>query len=64
MNMTNRDSIFWYDDMRFGPHIWNLMKFKHIDTELVFGDEVLSSCEKKLSLISHRAVKKNLDIYL
>lgn len=37
INRLNRDTVCWYGDMDFLPHLWNLCLSNHITAELVFS---------------------------
>lgn len=59
VGIDNRDKIFWYGDMKFGSHIWNLMKLDSIEAEVIFNNEVTHDCETELSLLAYNSVNEN-----
>ncbi len=59
LNEENRDSIFWYGDMTFFPHLWSLFQNKSVTVELNLG-EVIRGVEDytELSLIAHDLIEQ------
>lgn len=58
-----RDSLFWYDDMSFLPHLWNVCKLKHCEVEISFLDEFIThtteTSDKLLAEETHSLVLKS-----
>lgn len=59
VNKENRDSVFWYGDMKFFPHFINLLKTKSIEVNLTVLKPVLT-----LSLKSDAVSKITYDSIL
>lgn len=38
LDLSNRDLVFWYDDMTFTDHLWNFLSLKSIQVELSLVD--------------------------
>jgi len=34
INLTNKDKVFWYGDMTFGKHFWELLKTPRVEVDL------------------------------
>lgn len=61
ITMANRDLAFWYGDMEFLPHLWNLALHKNIVIEITVLDEITmkeSLNVDDLATTSHEAVSK------
>jgi 1-acyl-sn-glycerol-3-phosphate acyltransferase len=43
LNKINRDSICWYGDMKFVPHLLTLCFEKNINATVTFGDPILAT---------------------
>ncbi len=60
LNLSNRDTIFWYGEMTFGGHIWELFQQKQINVSVTM-DEIIHHSEyedtKMLAQHSHERVK-------
>lgn len=55
----NRDTVFWYGDMTFFSHFWEMLKAKRIDVDVVVGEEIHAkkhTDETDLAQVSHLAV--------
>ena len=51
VNLSNRDSLFWYDDMEFLPHIINLCKLKNIEMTIQVSElieNIHEECDSKI----------------
>jgi len=51
------DSVCWWGDMKFAPHLWRLLQLGRIEAHVAFGDEpIVGSERKQLSAAAHDAV--------
>ncbi len=59
LNSKNRDSLFWYGDMTFLPHLWNFFRNKSVKVSLTVGP-VLRDVQdySALSVMAHQAIAK------
>lgn len=61
VSSQNRDQLFWYGDMEFLPHLWQLMGIKKIKVR-VEGDRPLEShdrSDQELAQMTHQWVRDN-----
>jgi len=40
ISRSNRDLVCWYDDMDFGPHLFNLLKSEKVKIEIIFHESI------------------------
>ena len=63
LDETNKDSIFWYGDMDFIPHLVYFLGLKNIEVELDILKPIEASSgsdRKSLSMFSQEAIKTKL----
>lgn len=58
-NRGNRDTICWYGDMDFIPHLWNLMGKRKIIVELCLLREIPTEEPTQLAEKSHNIISTN-----
>ena len=58
-NRVNRDTVCWYGDMAFVPHLWNLMGKRDILVELRLLNEIPAAEPLYLAEESHRMIESN-----
>lgn len=58
LNSVNRDSVFWYGDMSFVPHLWRVLLAKEIKVDLVLNSplETQNQTDLELAEVSHKMV--------
>ncbi len=55
-------SVAWWGDMTLAPHLLDLLRMPRIDAQLVFGQEVFQSADRKqLALDLHAAVEASFE---
>lgn len=55
------DSVAWWGDMEFAPHVWDLMKLREVSAEVMFGDEpIVDRDRKQLAAKLQKAVEHQL----
>ncbi|MCB0413292.1 MAG: 1-acyl-sn-glycerol-3-phosphate acyltransferase [Bdellovibrionales bacterium] len=60
LKQSNRDMVFWYGDMDFLPHLWNLLSLRRIEVEVSFlpvlpsTEDVHQLSTKSYELITER----------
>jgi len=52
----NRDSIYYYGDMEFFQHFWNLFALKSIDIEVIFLNEIYSDSRKESCKLAYQQI--------
>lgn len=52
VDITNRDFVFWYGDMPFASHLWNLSKFQVIAVDLVLLDPIPVSASSEIEQLA------------
>lgn len=60
--LHNRDLLFWYGDMTFGGHFWNVLKAKHVNVSVHIEEPICSQEHNEtltLASESHSVVIKN-----
>lgn len=58
-DVNNRDSVCWYGDMGFIPHLWDLMGKKSVVVELRLLNEIEAAEPALLAEESHRRIQKS-----
>lgn len=63
VSALNRDSLFWYADMSFLPHLWEFFKLERVVVELSFVTELAPTGDfTDLSIRAHELVKHNFKV--
>lgn len=63
VSALNRDSLFWYGDMSFLPHLWEFFKLEQVVVELSFVSELVPSGDyTDLSIRAHELVKRHFKV--
>ncbi|MDD0851725.1 lysophospholipid acyltransferase family protein [Halobacteriovorax sp. GB3] len=55
VTVSNRDTIFWYGDMSFLPHFWNLLKQDEITAHLSLSAQIFTSKDEEISELAQRS---------
>lgn len=60
---TSRDTLFWYGDMTFLPHLWSLFQNKSVVVDLNVG-EVIRGVEDytELSILAHDLIEEKYQV--
>lgn len=51
ISLKNRDTVCWYGDMEFAPHLWSLCKARSIEVEIITPGILPSQNEQKSTAI-------------
>ena len=62
INNQNKNSIFWYGNMAFFPHLWNLLGYKTVSINLTVSQPLLPSQFKKYTSLAKETHQKNKSI--
>ena len=53
---ANRDTICWYGDMAFFPHVWRLLHHRRIEVEVVVSPPIVEADYRDLAEKTHQAI--------
>lgn len=52
VSIKNRDFLFWYGEMGFLPHLWELMKLKTVKVHIKAFEEITPSADVKAKYLA------------
>jgi len=63
ISMANRDSVFWYGDMKFFPHFFKFIQLKRVHVSVEFLDPLVISGETDRKDLAEKAQEKIQSVY-